>query len=68
MAGVQANCYYGTDWCKTCKQFDIRYRKVASSWGERWDPYSVEETEFGNLVRFAQMEYGGENCMTVMLC
>ncbi len=48
------------DWCKTCRLFDIRYRKVASSWG--CDPYSAKETEFSNLVRFAQMEYGGEKC------
>ena len=48
------------DWCKTCRLFDIRYRKVASSWG--CDPNSAKETEFSNLVRFAQMEYGGEKC------
>ena len=48
------------DWCKTCRLFDIRYRKVASSWG--CDPNSAIETEFSNLVRFAQMEFGGENC------
>ena len=48
------------DWCKTCRLFDVRYRKVASSWG--CDPNSAKETEFSNLVRFAQMEYGGENC------
>ena len=36
------------DWCKTCKRFDIRYRKLAS------------KTEFSNGVRFAQMEYGGK--------
>lgn len=48
------------DWCKTCRLFDIRYRKVASSWG--CDPNSAIETEFSNLVRFAQMEYGGEKC------
>lgn len=37
------------DWCKTCKQFDLRYRKVVNDWG-------------GN-VRFAQMEYTGETTL-----
>ena len=52
------------DWCKTCKQFDLRYRKLASIWGEkrqRGSPGLEDEAcEFSNLVRFAQMEYGGE--------
>ena len=46
------------EWCKTCKQFDVRYRKVASIWGE--SNGIGEENEFSNLARFAQMEYGGE--------
>ena len=48
------------DWCKTCRLFDIRYRKVASSWGERFRSNPAEETEYSNLVRFAQIEYVGE--------
>ena len=47
------------EWCKTCKQLDIRYRKVALIWGGTVGTAS-KQTEFSNTVRFAQMEYGGK--------
>ena len=41
-----------SNWCKTCKQFDMRYKKVASIWGEK-----AGGGGFSNRARFAQMEY-----------
>lgn len=41
-----------SNWCKTCKQFDVRFKKVASIWGENGGGGG-----FSNRARFAQMEY-----------
>jgi len=42
-----------SNWCKTCKQFDVRFKKVASIWGEN----GGDGGGFSNRARFAQMEY-----------
>jgi thiol-disulfide isomerase/thioredoxin len=48
------------NFCKTCKQFDLRYRKVASAWGESFEMSEVDASGYSNRARFAQMDYGGE--------
>lgn len=55
------------DWCKTCRKFDLRYRKVACTWGDTNAPYGFEGSEFSNLVRFSQMEYGANEEMCKLL-
>mmetsp|Transcript_11570 Transcript_11570/g.24406 ORF Transcript_11570/g.24406 Transcript_11570/m.24406 type:complete len:211 (+) Transcript_11570:143-775(+) len=44
------------NWCKTCKAFDPRFRKVACTWGTVNGPMAFQ-TEYSDTVRFAQMEY-----------
>eukprot|EP00571_Detonula_confervacea_P011526 CAMPEP_0172305536 /NCGR_PEP_ID=MMETSP1058-20130122/6792_1 /TAXON_ID=83371 /ORGANISM="Detonula confervacea, Strain CCMP 353" /LENGTH=458 /DNA_ID=CAMNT_0013017157 /DNA_START=337 /DNA_END=1714 /DNA_ORIENTATION=+ len=51
-------------WCKTCKVFDIRYRKLASQLGDKYNDSetgkSNEITQKGR-VRFAEMQYDNPN-------
>lgn len=46
-----------TNWCRTCKQFDVRFKKVASIWGEQKISERGGGGGFSNRARFAQMEY-----------
>lgn len=43
-------------WCATCKKFDLRYRKIASQYG---DKLNADNNERGQ-VRFAEMQYDKE--------
>ncbi len=45
-------------WCRTCKAFDPRFRKVACTWGTV-NGQKAFQTEYSDTVRFAQMEYEG---------
>eukprot|EP00986_Skeletonema_menzelii_P014124 scaffold8941_cov145-Skeletonema_menzelii.AAC.9 len=48
-------------WCKTCQVFDIRYRKLASQFGDKYgDANGKEVLQHGN-VRFAQMKFDDPN-------
>lgn len=44
-------------WCRTCRQFDMRYRNLALNWGEQNDDAGGI---YSNRARFAQMEYSSE--------
>ena len=46
-----------THWCRTCRQFDMRYRNLALNWGEQNNDVGGI---YSNRARFAQMEYSGE--------
>ncbi len=46
-----------SDWCRTCRQFDMRYRNLALNWGEQNNGVGGI---YSNRARFAQMEYSGE--------
>lgn len=51
-------------WCKTCKVFDMRYRKVASQFGDRYDDSKTGKsahTAKRGRARFAEMKYDGKN-------
>ena len=43
-------------WCTTCKKFDLRYRKIASQYG---DKQYTNNNQRGQ-VRFAEMQYDKE--------
>jgi len=45
-----------SNWCRTCKHFDLRYKNVALNWGEQNGGGGI----YSNRARFAQMEYSGE--------
>mmetsp|Transcript_34629 Transcript_34629/g.74885 ORF Transcript_34629/g.74885 Transcript_34629/m.74885 type:complete len:514 (+) Transcript_34629:40-1581(+) len=52
-------------WCKTCQVFDVRYRKLASQLGDKYDNAKsgsggTEITKMGR-VRFAEMQYDNLN-------
>ena len=47
-------------WCKTCKVFDLRYRKVASQFGDKYDDKTGAVTDMGR-ARFAEMQYDNPN-------
>jgi len=48
-------------WCKTCKVFDVRYRKLASQFGDEIDSESGSEITKIGRVRFAEMQYDNPN-------
>lgn len=54
-----------TNWCKTCKQFDVRFKKVASIWGQKIG--GSGGGGFSNRARFAQMEYSKNEELCKML-
>ncbi|KAL7521054.1 hypothetical protein ACHAWX_005748 [Stephanocyclus meneghinianus] len=43
-------------WCKTCQVFDVRYRKLASQYGDTYDSAGTHIDQYGR-VRFGEMEY-----------
>ena len=45
-------------WCTTCKKFDLRYRKIASQYGDK-QQHDKNNDQRGK-VRFAEMQYGKE--------
>ena len=47
-------------WCRTCRQFDMRYRNLALNWGEQKDEVGGI---YSNRARFAKMEYSGESLL-----
>jgi thiol-disulfide isomerase/thioredoxin len=47
-------------WCKTCKVFDVRYRKLANRLGGGGDDDNNLQSET-SLVRFAEMQYDNPN-------
>lgn len=47
-------------WCKTCKVFDIRYRKVASQFGDKYNEKTGTLEQMGK-ARFAEMQYDNPN-------
>ncbi|KAL7544012.1 hypothetical protein ACHAXR_013549 [Thalassiosira sp. AJA248-18] len=51
-------------WCKTCKVFDVRYRKLASQLGDNYnnnDPSSADNPTSKGPVRFAEMQFDDPN-------
>ncbi|KAL9181753.1 hypothetical protein ACHAXT_012096 [Thalassiosira profunda] len=44
-------------WCKTCKVFDMRYRKLASLYGDKYDEKDPTQITQRGRVRFAEMQY-----------
>ncbi|KAL7526099.1 hypothetical protein ACHAXR_001318, partial [Thalassiosira sp. AJA248-18] len=58
-------------WCKTCKVFDMRYRKVASQFGDKYDDKTGTEITQMGRARFAEMQYDDPNnkeiCLTLNL-
>lgn len=44
-------------WCTTCKKFDLRYRKIASQYG---DKQYAENNQIRGQVRFASLQYDKE--------
>ena len=48
-------------WCRTCRQFDMRYRNLALNWGEQNNHVGGI---YSNRARFAQIEYSGEYRVT----
>ena len=53
-------------WCKTCKQFDIRWRKVASKYGDKYDDTKAgaggtQQIKQKGRARFAEMQYDNPN-------
>lgn len=51
-------------WCKTCKQFDMRYRKIASQFGDKYnDTKTAKSAQISKRgrARFAEMELKGQN-------
>mmetsp|Transcript_4388 Transcript_4388/g.8446 ORF Transcript_4388/g.8446 Transcript_4388/m.8446 type:complete len:365 (-) Transcript_4388:235-1329(-) len=65
-------------WCKTCQIFDMRYRKLASQYGDKYDTIkknAAADSSSGNSarniakkgrVRFAEMELKDENAEILM--
>ncbi|KAL7447802.1 hypothetical protein ACHAWC_000116, partial [Mediolabrus comicus] len=43
-------------WCQTCKKIDIRYRKLASKFGDKYNNNNNNINERGK-VRFAELQY-----------
>jgi len=43
-------------WCITCKKFDVRYRKIANQFGDKYDERTGQISEMGS-ARFAEMQY-----------
>ena len=43
-------------WCQACRKFDLRYRRLASEFGDKVDPTTGSPSKAG-LVRFAEMRY-----------
>lgn len=50
-------------WCKTCSKFDIRYRKLASQFGGKYDDAKTGNAGVNQMgrVRFAEMQYDNPN-------
>jgi len=48
-------------WCKTCKVFDVRYRKLASQFGDKYDSKTGTEITQKGRVRFAEMQFDNPN-------
>eukprot|EP00579_Thalassiosira_antarctica_P032941 CAMPEP_0202000412 /NCGR_PEP_ID=MMETSP0905-20130828/6765_1 /ASSEMBLY_ACC=CAM_ASM_000554 /TAXON_ID=420261 /ORGANISM="Thalassiosira antarctica, Strain CCMP982" /LENGTH=981 /DNA_ID=CAMNT_0048556881 /DNA_START=139 /DNA_END=3084 /DNA_ORIENTATION=- len=48
-------------WCKTCKVFDVRYRKLASQFGDKYDSKTGTEITQMGRVRFAEMQFDNPN-------
>ena len=46
-------------WCTTCKKFDLRYRKIASQYGDKQHADNNNNQRLGQ-VRFAEMQYDKE--------
>ena len=46
-------------WCTTCKKFDLRYRKIASQYGDKQQQTDNNNNQRGQ-VRFAEMQYDTE--------
>ena len=46
-------------WCTTCKKFDLRYRKIASQYGDKQHADNNNHQRLGQ-VRFAEMQYDKE--------
>eukprot|EP01082_Thalassiosira_pseudonana_P010685 g9526.t1 g9526 contig37:162022-163377(+) len=44
-------------WCKTCKVFDVRYRKLASQLGDKYDASDATQIAQKGRARFAEMQY-----------
>ena len=44
-------------WCTTCKKFDLRYRKIASQYGDK--QHADNNNQIGQ-VRFAELQYDKE--------
>lgn len=52
------------NWCRTCKAFDTRYRKLASQLGDKYnDTKSGKEADIilRGKAKFAEMEYADSN-------
>ena len=48
-------------WCKTCQVFDIRYRKLASQFGDKFGDANGNQLLSRGNVRFAQMKFDDPN-------
>ena len=48
-------------WCKTCAVFDIRYRKLASQFGDTYNDDTTAMKEQYGRARFAEMQYDDPN-------
>lgn len=44
-------------WCKTCRQFDLRYRKLAATLGDAYDAETGTDVVRRGRVRFAEIRY-----------
>ena len=48
-------------WCKTCRVFDLRYKKLAAELGDAYDAETGTDIVKPGQVRFAEMKYDDPN-------